>query len=44
MLHPVEDLYEIFNGLAFLQSIHAALHRRQARVIDDDGDGGDASR
>lgn len=44
MSHPVVDLYEIFNGLAFSQSIRAALPRRQARVIDDDDDDGDASR
>ncbi len=42
MLHPVVDLYEIFNTLALLQSIHAAPPGGQARVIDDDY--GDASR
>lgn len=42
MLHPVVDLYEIFNAVALLQSIHAALPGGQAQVIDDDD--GDASR
>lgn len=43
MLHPVLDLYEIFNAVALLQSIHATPPGGQARVIDDDDDG-DASR
>lgn len=42
MLHPIVDLYEIFNAVALLQSIHAAPPGGQARVIDDDD--GDASR